>query len=85
MIEVNMQQVELPGKWELEYDAQAGFPATPQNQILHWREFNKTICSDDADATWVLANICDEYSEEWLDLRPYMIENPIMVSVFTKF
>ena len=36
------------------------------------------------DATYVLDHIVDEYAEEWLDLRPYMWEDPIKVSVYAK-
>ena len=66
------------------YDEPMGFPPTPQDQILHWSMFNMNIFSDEVDATWVLENIVDQYSEEWIDLRPYMIENPIKVSVYAK-
>ena len=46
--------------------------------------FNTNVNSDEVDPTYVLENIVDEYAEEWLDLRPYMIENPIKVSVYAK-
>ena len=85
LIEVNDVSLEMPLKHSLDYDAKSGFPETPKENIVAWQEFNKNIGSDEADAAWVLANICDEYSDEWLDLRPYMIEKPITVSVYTKF
>ena len=85
LIEVNDANIEMPKKFSLDYDALSGFPDTPKENIVDWVQFNKNVNSDEADPAWVLANICDEYSEEWLDLRPYMIENPITVSVFTKF
>ena len=77
--------VEVPKKFSLDYDAQSGFPDTPRENIVDWVHFNKNVNSDEADPSWVLANICDEYSEEWVDLRPYMIEKPLTVTVFTKF
>ena len=75
---------ELPKKFALDYDALNGFPETPKENILNWSEFNTNVNSDEVDATYVLENIVDQYSEEWLDLRPYMIENPLKVSVYAK-
>ena len=39
------------------------------------------IDSCEADATHVLENVIEECFEEWLDLRPYMIEEPEQVSI----
>ena len=66
------------------YDEVKGFPLTPKDQIIPWNKFTMNIYSDEVDPTYVLENIVDQYSEEWLDLRPYMIENPIKVSVYAK-
>ena len=66
------------------YDEAKGYPPTPKDKILHYRHFNVNIYSDEVDATYVLENIVEEYGNEWLDLRPYMIENPIKVSVYAK-
>ena len=76
--------VELPKKFSLDYDALNGFPETPKESIINWVEFNTNVNSDEVDASYVLENIVDNYAEEWLDLRPYMIENPIKVSVYAK-
>ena len=43
------------------------------------------ITSDEVSADYVLEKIIPQYGDEWLDFRPYMIEKPITVSVYTKF
>lgn len=42
------------------------------------------ITSDEVSAEYVLQKIIPEFGDEWIDLRPYMIENPIKISVDTK-
>ena len=49
--------------------------------MLPWTEFMHDIDSCEADATHVLENVIEECFEEWLDLRPYMIEEPEQVSI----
>ena len=51
---------------------------------MDWRAFNKNIYSDEVNADYVLEHIIPYYEDEFVDLRPYMIENPISVSVDTK-
>ena len=48
------------------------------NRLL-WYELNTNINSDEADSKWVLENVCDDYQDEWLDLRPYLNENPCRI------
>jgi len=72
-------------EWDLEYDARNGFPETPAHKALGWSEFEVDIYSNEADATDVLANVIEDCHEEWIDLRPYMIESPLTVSVHDKF
>ena len=43
------------------------------------------IHSTEADATHVLADTIEDNHEEWVDLRPYMVESPISVSIHDKF
>ena len=66
------------------YDEAVGFPATPKDELIPWWKFNMNITSDEVDATYVLEEIIDKHSEKWVDLRPYMIENPIKVSIYCK-
>ena len=72
-------------EWDLDYDAQNGFPETPEGKRLPWHEFCVDIYSNEADATDVLENVVEDCHEEWIDLRPYMIESPMTVSVHDKF
>ena len=53
--------------------------------MLPWTEFTHDIDSSEADATHVLENVIEECFEEWLDLRPYMIEEPEQVFIFDYF
>ena len=62
-----------------------GFPRTPEDQLVHWSEFTHHVESKEADATDVLANVIDDCFEEWLDLRPYMIEFPEQVTIHEQF
>ena len=73
------------GEWDLEYDHNNGFPETPANMTLPWTEFLVNVDSAEADATDVIANVIEDCHEEWIDLRPYMVESPISVSVHDKF
>ena len=41
------------------------------------------IFSDEVSAEYVLQRIIPIFKDEWLDLRPYMIENPIKISTTT--
>ena len=43
------------------------------------------IHSNEANAESVILDVIEENYEEWIDLRPYMIESPIAVSVHDKF
>ena len=72
-------------EWDLDYDAQNGFPETPESKRLTWHEFFVDIYSTEADATDVIDNVIEDCHEEWIDLRPYMIESPMTVSVHDKF
>lgn len=72
-------------EWSLDYDAQNGFPDTPERSRLGWRDFPVDVYSNEADATEVLENVIEDCHEEWIDLRPYMVESPMTVSVHDKF
>lgn len=72
-------------EFDLEYDAKNGFPATPDHKILPWVDFQSDIHSTEADAEHVILDVIEECYEEWIDLRPYMIESPIAVSIHDKF
>ena len=68
----------------MEYGEHNGFPKTPGDKIVPWQEFNTDVYSTEPDAAWALENVIDDCYEEWIDLRPYMIEYPITVSIFDK-
>ncbi len=72
-------------EFALDYDEKNGFPLTPANEKLHWAEFNVDIMSSEADAQNVILDVIEENFEEWIDLRPYMIEAPMQVTVHDKF
>ena len=72
-------------EWDLEFDAKNGFPKSPTDQLVPWTEFTQDIESNETDASDVLQNVIDDCFEEWLDLRPYMFENPEQVSIHDYF
>ena len=72
-------------EFALDYDEKNGFPKTPENEHLHYSEFNVDIMSSEADGERVILDVIEENYEEWIDLRPYMIESPQAVSVHDKF
>lgn len=72
------------GRYSVRYDETQGWPATPEEDIIDWTHFCMNITSDEVSAEYVLQKIIPEYGDEWVDLRPYMIENPIKISVDTK-
>lgn len=72
-------------QWDLDYDNKNGFPDTPKHKLLPWTTFRHNIFSREADAEHVIVDIIEDNYEEWIDLRPYMIESPIAVSVHDKF
>lgn len=69
----------------LDYDEKHGFPATPTNALVPWTEFCADIHSNEADGEKVILDVIEENYEEWIDLRPYMIESPLTVSLHDKF
>ena len=72
-------------QWDLDYDHKNGFPETPKHKILPVATFNHNIFSREAESERVILDVIEENYEEWIDLRPYMIESPITVSVHDKF
>ena len=68
----------------LDYDEKNGFPQTPHEKVLCWRNFTNNVYSGDADAECVL-DVIEENCEEWIDLRPYMIEHPPSITVHDCF
>jgi len=67
-------------EFELDYDEKNGFPATPRDKVLPWTCFFTDILSTETDAERVILDVIEENFEEWIDLRPYMIESPLFVS-----
>lgn len=53
--------------------------------MLDWRIFCVDILSTEADGEKVILDVVEENYEEWIDLRPYMIESPMAVSMHDKF
>ena len=69
----------------LDYDEKNGFPTTPAAKLVPWWEFTTDIYSSEADAEKVILDVIEENFEQWIDLRPYMIESPLTVSLHDKF
>ena len=79
------------------WDERCGFAMTPESEVMNWSEFNENIYSErilTGDFFEILAEgflqktsskrLLTEDDEEWIDLRPYMIEFPQKVSRFAK-
>ena len=73
------EQLEYSSHW----DSRAGFPPTPPDKLVHWSKFNVNIYSDEMEPGDVVRDLAD-YNDEWIDLRPYVIEFPQKVSRFAK-
>ena len=58
-------------------------PMTSRSKILDWRYFNTDITSTDRQFDEVKA-ICDNNQDEYIDMRPYMIECPWTCSTTDK-
>ena len=69
----------------LDYDENNGFPRTPHEKVISWREFETDIFSNEADATNVILDVIEDNYDEWIDVRPYMIEHPLSVTVHESF
>ena len=52
--------------------------------IVDWKHFNCDLFSSDISHTTV-QDICEKNTTERIDLRPYMIENPIICFTTDKF
>ena len=65
------------------WDERCGFAMTPESEVMNWSEFNENIYSERI-LTGDFFEILAEDDEEWIDLRPYMIEFPQKVSRFAK-
>mmetsp|Transcript_6445 Transcript_6445/g.10941 ORF Transcript_6445/g.10941 Transcript_6445/m.10941 type:complete len:224 (-) Transcript_6445:51-722(-) len=55
------------------------FPETPDSKILPWQLFTRDFWSNDLKMDDKVETICKVYKSELIDLRPYIIENPVMV------
>ena len=69
----------------LDYDENNGFPRTPHEKVLSWKEFETDIFSSEADAENIILDVIEDNYEEWIDLRPYMIEHPLTITVHENF
>lgn len=72
---------EASKKFDVEYDKHEGFPDTPVDKIVNVTMFNSKIDGQDANCEEVLEKVVFEYSNEMIDVRPYMWEHPFTVSV----
>jgi CBS-domain-containing membrane protein len=64
--------------FSLQYDADHGFPETPDDMIVDWRLFNKNLESSEPDISKAI-EVIKNNPEQKIDLRPYMIEYPMTV------
>jgi CBS domain-containing protein len=68
-------------KFDSNFDETEGFPPTPDNAVISKINFNSQIHGQDPDCERVLNEICDNYMDELIDVRPYMWEYPFTVTV----
>ena len=68
-------------KFDSNYDETEGFPPTDEDRIISKTCFNSHIHGRDPDCDRVLNDICDNYMDEMIDVRPYMWEYPFTVTV----
>jgi hypothetical protein len=69
-------------KFGIDYDETGmGFLPTPKENILEWTAFKSNFHSEEPDCTKVLEEIVDSYPDEMIDLRPYLWQQPFLVSV----
>lgn len=52
------------------------FPESTGSAILPWTEFTRDFMSLDIAMTPAVKQYCEDTPDSWIDLRPYMIENP---------
>lgn len=82
-VESMLKREEILLQFSSHFDERSGFPLTPEEDRVHWREFNVNIYSDEPSPDQAIEDLA-QYSEEWFDLRPYMIEHPPKISRFAK-
>ena len=58
---------------------------TPKDQVLDWTIFNCDIYSSELPTERVIEEVCNQHKLEIIDLRPYIIEDPISVQTQSKF
>ena len=60
-------------------------PHTKNEDVVPWFHFNSDIYSSEYKGVSVLDEVVNVYPDEKIDLRPYILENPITVTIYTKF
>lgn len=55
------------------------YPPTPDEKLLHWTKFTRDFWSNDMPVTDEHKQICDYNESAKIDLRPYLIENPVVL------
>jgi hypothetical protein len=55
------------------------YPPTPDEKLLHWTKFTRDFWSVDMSVTKEHVQICEFNQSAMIDLRPYLIENPMRV------
>jgi hypothetical protein len=56
-----------------DYDS---FPESTGSAVLPWTDFTRDFMSLDIAMTPEVKHLCENNMDGWVDLRPYMIENP---------
>ena len=74
-----------PFNFHNDFDRDNGIPLTPVEKIINWEEFNVDIYSTEYTGKKVLDEVCEVYPDQSVDLRPYIWENPMSVTIYTKF
>ena len=63
----------------VEYDYENGFPKTDPNDIIDWKNFNADFFSTEQIVDQDVFDHLVEHRDRHVDVRPYMIHNPLRV------
>ena len=61
----------------------ANQPETPKDQLVPWHIFNEDIYSTELVGKEEL-EACDSHSDALIDVRPYLVDDPIRVQTYSK-
>ena len=83
-MEMDLSEIGIRSVTNIEFSGEGinkKFPPMPQCNILPWMFFTRSFGSVDKELTERSSEVLDKYSKKSLDMRPYMNDNPMTVSV----